>query len=33
MKHKRTLIALGAGWLLAIVLPPRAVLDRFRPKG
>lgn len=34
MKHKKMLIALAGGWLLAIVIPPQRLLMKFRgPKG
>lgn len=32
MKHKKVLLAVLAGWLLATVLPPQQVIAKLRPK-
>lgn len=30
MKHKKTILAVLAGWLLSMVLPPSTVFGKFR---
>jgi hypothetical protein len=32
VKHKKILLAVLGGWLLALVLPPAQVMGRFRGK-